>query len=130
MTNQQLQATALMVKDLKKSMRVTVVHHLFGMPYSIVDDVASHSVTITNVIPGEGNFTGFIDEQQPHTLVTMTFAECGIPDNPDGWSADVCTIPSADAEILQNNFIDATRERPLNRQLVATGQKTIPLLGK
>ncbi|MDB5167297.1 MAG: hypothetical protein JWN26_442 [Candidatus Saccharibacteria bacterium] len=115
-----------MVKDLTKGMRVTVVNHLFDMPISIVDDVASRSLTIVEIDASEGNFTGF-DGLKPHTLVTKTFVECGIPDGTDGWNTQVCTMLWEVASDLERAFISATRVSPFNRQLVGAGlQPTTP----
>ena len=129
MNNPPLHPAALMVKDLKVNMRVTTVNHMFGMPVSIVEDFTSQTLTITSINASEGSYTGF-DDLEPHTLVTKTFEECGITDGPEGWSTDVCTMPSEFASALHDAFIEATRDRPLNRQLVGVGQQFIPLLGK
>jgi len=109
----------MMVKNLQANMRVTIVNHTFGMPVSIVKDFSSQTITITAINEAEGTFTGF-DGLTPHTIVTKTFEECGIPNEPDGWSTNICTIPWEDASELHRAFVNATRVNPLNRQEVGT----------
>ena len=106
----------MMVKSLQVNTRVTIVSHTFGMPVSIVEDITSRTLTITAIDEVEGTLTGF----DGLTPVTKTFKECGIPNEPDGWSTDVCTIPWEDASKLHRAFVNATRVNPLNRQLVGT----------
>lgn len=114
-----MQRNAMMVKSLQVNMRVTIVSHTFGMPVNIVNDFSSQTITITAIDEVEGTLTGF-DGLTPHTIVTKTFKECGIPNESDGWSTEVCTIPWEDASKLHRDFVNATRVSPFNRQLVGT----------
>ncbi|TAL14432.1 hypothetical protein EPN95_02980 [Patescibacteria group bacterium] len=118
MPHQPLHPNALMVKDLHKSMRVTVVRYMFGEPFDIEKDIENNTLTITESNAGD-SFAGF-DGRKPHEIVCKTFEDCGIPDGPNGWAAYICTMSWDDASELLREHVNATRAAVSSRQLVSS----------
>jgi len=123
-----IHAQALMVKDLVPGERVTPIHYnTDGTLIEISADAIFGTLTVVSIAPNEGTFVGYDTLRKQ---ITLTFDDCGIPDEKLNWSSTCCTLPWAIAVELLRAHCDATREIPVrgpvvSRQLVGVGEKTI-----